>query len=148
VPDTQVSDETREQSFSGTHRLERKVRNIMPDAAHEQSYLASQECGEIDTLQDEFDMCNVPVKAIALRGEQSLSSTLLEVGQYEETAEEREREEDEDKRYHGNQRTERRAKRLTSTRSPNFCVASSRRVCTVLSSSLMKGCSRSTWSRK
>lgn len=149
VPRTQMPHDAGEQTLRGAHRLEREVRDIVADASDDAAYLVAQERPEVDMRENELDALNAPIEAGAPFGKEPDVPARLMLGQRQKCDEKCERDENEDEGGHGSYaREEMRTKRVTSTRSPNFCVASSRSWRIVLPSSLMNGWSRSTWSRK
>lgn len=143
-----MPDKACQKAFDGAYALQRQVRDLVPDAVRGAIHLRTEECAEVDVLQDEFAARDIPIETGALWFEEPRAAARLISRKCEETGKECERDEDEKEICHDNQRTERRAKRLISMRSPNFCVASFKRSRTVLLASLTNGCSRSTWSRK
>lgn len=117
---------------------------VMPDAMCEMDYFIPQERGDIDMRKNEFNVLNILIETCTEWGEEAHSMFRLVSRERKKSSEEYECDENEDKIRHGDWRAERRAKRPTRMRSPNFCVASFKRSHTVLLSSLMNDCSRST----
>lgn len=148
MPGTQMPDEARKQTLGGAYHLKREMCDVMAHAADDTTHFVSRECAKVNMLQNELDTLDIAVKARTLFGKKAYAATYFIFDEREKSGEKRKCNKDEDEIHHDDYRTERRAKRLISTRSPNFCVASSKRLRTVLLSSLMNGCSRSTWSRK
>lgn len=140
----QVHHEAREESLSGAHCLKREVGDVVAHPCNETAHFVARKCGEVHVFEDELDVLNSLVNSCALIREETHSVARLVFREREKADEQDERNEDEDERCHGYERTERRTKRLISMRSPNFCVASSRRLRTVLVSSLMNSCSART----
>ena len=100
VPGAQVPDEAREQSFGAPHGLEREVRDVVSDASNDAAHLVPQECGEINVSEDELDALDVAVEMCALAREYARAAPRLIPGERDEAAEERERDEEEDKMPH------------------------------------------------
>ncbi len=148
IPRAQMAYEAGEQPFDSAYCLEREVSDRMPDLVQRPGELLSRERHQIDMRHDELDTFYVLIERVALRREEARTAPRFVSRQHDEPYEKGEQDEYRDKTRHGYERVERRAKRESSTRSPNFCVASFKRFCTVLLSSLMNGCSSSTWSRK
>lgn len=110
----------------------------MAEATSHTSNLIAKKRPKVDMFKNELDARNTLIETIAFGREQTLITALFTTRQNEKSYEKRECNKNEDEVCHGVW-VAIRAKRLTSTRSPNFCVASFRRFRTVLLSSLING---------
>lgn len=77
------------------------MRGVMPDAAHQMAYLASQEFAEVDMREDELDTLDTLVETLALGGVEADASARLVPRQREKAGEKRYGGNDEDKVRHG-----------------------------------------------
>jgi hypothetical protein len=86
---TETPNQACEKSFDGTHRLERKMCDIVCNAPCEAMTFFAQECREVNMRQDELSPLNIFIEASALGREHAHTSPRLITGKNEETDEER-----------------------------------------------------------
>lgn len=92
--------ESRERALGDAHRLERDVRDVVPDAMHCAARLLAREGGEIDMREDELGMRGRSVEALARGREEARAAPRFIARKREESGEERERGEDKNEMCH------------------------------------------------
>jgi len=102
APRAQEADETSKKAFDRAHGEKREMCDIMHDAVRCMNNSVPQERAKINVREDESDVCDIIIKARAGASEKADAAIRFIRRQREETDKEYERNENEDKRGHGN----------------------------------------------
>ncbi len=89
-PCPQVADESCEKTFGSAYRLERQVRDRVPEMAQGTVYLLTRESDEIHVCDDEFDLLDLRIETRTSVGEETSTGTRLVLSKGEKAGKERE----------------------------------------------------------